>query len=241
VKQNFFNAARYGMATQFYWNGKYISSHKLLLDELLPMAYKGLYSVGVSPHDAEYYLKIIQDRVNGNNGSEWLVRNYRNLLKTHKRYEAMQILTASIYDKQEKGFPVSVWGAVQNAGDTGFKTKYVVKHVMSSDIFSVDKKDSVDLVLHIMIWKNIHHMPVINNERELIGLISWADVESYLNQLNDNHNSVDKLMKTDLITVEEYTPIETAKDLMETHGIGSLPVLKNNKLIGLVTKKDMII
>ncbi|MGB5420319.1 CBS domain-containing protein, partial [Algibacter sp.] len=47
VKKNFFNAARYGMATQFYCNGKYISSHKLLLDDLLPMAYKGLYSVCV--------------------------------------------------------------------------------------------------------------------------------------------------------------------------------------------------
>ena len=45
-------------------------------------------------------------------------------------------------------------------------------------------------------------------------------------------------MKTDIITVEEYTPIETAKKLMETHAIGSLPVVKNNKLIGLVTRND---
>ena len=102
VKTNFFNAARYGMATQFYWNGQYISSYNLILNELLPMAYKGLYSAGVSPKDAEFYLKVIKNRVQAYNGSEWLIRNYRNLLKTHKRYEAMQILTAKVYEKQGK-------------------------------------------------------------------------------------------------------------------------------------------
>ena len=38
IKSNFFNAARYGMAAQFYWDGKLISSQQLLLDKFLPMA-----------------------------------------------------------------------------------------------------------------------------------------------------------------------------------------------------------
>jgi predicted transcriptional regulator len=109
---------------------------------------------------------------------------------------------------------------------------------MSSDIFSVNKNDSIDLVLHIMKWKNIHHMPVINGGHELLGLISWKDVETYLGQSKRKHNSVEKLMKTEIITTEEYMTIETAKKLMETHAIGSLPVVKNNKLIGLVTRND---
>ncbi|WP_298492707.1 CBS domain-containing protein [uncultured Algibacter sp.] len=238
VKANFFNAARYGMATQFYWNGKYISSHDLILNELLPMAYKGLYSVGIIPKDVEYYLKIIKDRVIGINGSEWLVRNYRGLLKSHKRYEAMQILTTNMYIKQEQGYPVSVWDMLHYTNKKNLKGQYVIKHIMSSDIFSVDKKDSIDLVLHIMKWKNIHHMPVINHDQKILGIISWKDVEAYLNQPKGKENNVALLMKTDLITVEEYTPIETAKKLMESHAIGCLPVVKNNKLIGLVTLND---
>ena len=107
IKTNFFNAARYGMNTQFYWNGELVPSHKLILDELLPMAYKGLYKMGVAPKDVEYYLKVIENRVTGNNGAEWMTKSYRNLLKTKKRFEALQTLTAKIYDKQQKGFPVS--------------------------------------------------------------------------------------------------------------------------------------
>ncbi len=239
VKNNFFNAARYGMATQFYWNGKYMSSHQLIIDELLPMAYKGLYRNGVAPKDAEYYLKIILNRVRGHNGSEWLIRNYRSLLKTHKRFDAMQILTATMYSKQEKGYPVSSWGTVHHSDQRFFTPKKMVKHVMSTDIFSVGKKDSVDLVLNMMKWKNIHHMPVINNDRELIGLISWTDVEVYLGHSENKHNSVSKLMNTKIITIDQYASLKTAIELMNKHGIGSLPVIKKGKLIGLMTKNDL--
>ena len=83
VKTNFFNAARYGMAAQMYWDGKYVSCKDLILDELLPMAYTGMYRYGISPKDAEYYLTIIKNRVKGLNGSEWTIRSYRHLLKKH--------------------------------------------------------------------------------------------------------------------------------------------------------------
>lgn len=239
VKTNFFNAARYGMATQFYWNGKYISSYNLILDELLPMAYKGLYSVGVLPKDAEYYLKIIENRVQNYNGSEWLTRNYRHLLKDHKPYEAMQLLTANLYKKQEKGYPVSTWNMIHDITETLFKKDRIVKHIMSSDIFSVDIKDSIELVLHIMKWKNIHHMPVINRNSELIGLISSTDVKAYLDNPKRQNQSVSKIMKTNFITVGEYTSLETAKILMKEHSVGCLPVINDNKLVGLITRNDL--
>ncbi|GAA4802078.1 CBS domain-containing protein [Litoribaculum gwangyangense] len=238
VKTNFFNAARYGMATQFYWNGAYVSSHDLILNELLPLAYKGLYHAGIQPKDAEYYLKIIENRVHAKNGSEWMVRNFRALLKKHNRFEAMQILTSKIHEKQEKRYPVSTWEMLHHLEETPFKESRVVKHIMSTDIFSVSKKDSIELVLNIMKWKNIHHMPVINNEGELEGLLTWTDVKDYQIFTKKQIVSVGKVMKTDIITVDEYTPVIKAKYLMISKAIGSLPVVNNNKLTGLITLND---
>ncbi|MEL0455340.1 CBS domain-containing protein [Flavobacteriaceae bacterium SZ-1-7] len=239
VKTNFFNAARYGSATQFYWNGKYIPSQDLILNELLPMAYKGLYRYGVTPKDAEYYLKVIKDRVRGNNGSEWLTRNFRALLQTHKRFEAMQVLTANMYEKQERGYPVSTWDKLYPKNDAKFIKTKLVKHAMSSDIFSVDKNDSIELVLNIMKWKNIHHLPVINTDSGLVGLLTWTDVETYLGQPKRQNSSVSKLMKTELLTTGEYTTLEEAKRLMTDNAVGCLPVVKDNKLVGLITKNDL--
>lgn len=238
IKTNFYNAARYGMNTQFHWNGSLISSHKLMLDELLPMAYKGLYKMGVSPKDVEYYLKIIENRINSNNGSQWMVKSYRNLLRSKKRFEALQTLTAKIYDKQQKDFPVSTWNTLKTNTSSAFIENPIVKHFMSTDIFSIDENDSIDLVVSIMKWKKFHHMPVINADKKLVGLLSWTDVINYHNNLGEHSDSISDLMQKNVITIDQQASIFEAKELMEKHNINSLPVVMNNRLIGIITSND---
>lgn len=239
VKTNFFNAARYGMAAQIYWNGTYISCSDLILDELLPMAYKGLYKFGVSPKDVEYYLAIIKNRVRGLNGSEWMVRSYRHLLKSHKRFEAMQILTSKLYEKQEHDYPVSTWRILQETAELPDEGSRVVKHIMRTDIFSVYKTDSIELVLNIMLWKNIHHMPVISHNKELIGVLSWSDIKDYKDVKESAIQSVGSIMTKKVIAIHDQTKIPEAKALMEANNIHFLPITKGNKLIGLITSRDL--
>lgn len=238
AKSNFFSAARYGMATQFKWNGEIISSQDLILNELLPIAYKGLYSMGVSTKDAEYYLTLIENRAQSLNGSDWITKSYRNLLKSKKRKEALQILTENMYLKQEHDYPISTWNVLNESLEAKFPIERKVYHIMNTDIFSVDKKDSLELVLHMMQWKNIHHMPVINNQKDLIGLLSWSDVKTHLNEIEESTKSVKNFMKTEVITTTQYTTLLEAKALMKKHHISCLPVVTNNKLIGIITTKD---
>ena len=239
AKSNFFSAARYGMKTQFKWNGKIVSSQDLILNELLPMAYRGLYNMGVSPKDVEHYLTIIENRVLSLNGSEWITTSYRNLLKSRKRKEALQVLTQQIHSKQTHDYPISTWNVLDKDKGTSFNINRKVYHYMNTDIFSVDKKDSLELVLHIMQWKNIHHMPVIDNNKNLVGLLSWSDVKSHLNEIEQSTKSVENFMQENVITVNQYTKISDAKALMKTHKISCLPVVKLNKLIGIITSKDI--
>ena len=238
AKSNFFNAARYGMATQFMWNNQFVPSHQLILDEFLPMAYKGLYSMGISPKDAEHYLGIIEKRVQSHSGAQWMTKSYRELLKTHKPFEAIQTLTSNIYHKQEKGYPVSTWNVLSKYATTPFDGEKLVKHKMSTDIFSVRADDSLELVLHIMQWKQINHMPVINDKRELIGLLSWKDLKTILNDVDKLKASVNSMMITTLITINQYESVESAKLKMKAHNIHCLPVVKGKKLLGIITTND---
>lgn len=238
AKANFFNAARYGMATQFVWNNNYISSHDLILDILLPLAYKGLYNVGIVPEDVEHYLTIIEKRVKSNTGAQWSVKSFRNLLKTHKAFESAQTLTAYMYKKQEQGFPVSSWSELKSHTFSPFESEKLVKHKMSTDIFSVRKNDSIELVLSIMRWKKINHMPVINNKIKIIGLISWTDVKNIINDKERLKESVESIMKTELITITQYDTLESAKQRFIKNNINCLPVVKKKKLIGIITSKD---
>jgi len=238
VKSNFFSAARYGMATQFYWNNKYISSHKLILDELLPLAYKGLYSAGVASKDVEKYLTIIENRVKSYSGSQWMTRSYRNLLKTQKPFEASQNLTSKMYLKQEKNFPVGTWRLLNKNTKGLTKANITVKHKMNRTIFSVDKNDSLELVLNIMKWKNIHHVPVINSDKQIIGLLSWTEVVNYMDNNKKRIKSVQDIMKKEVITITQEKSIVDAKKVMKKFKINCLPVVIQNKLIGIITSND---
>ncbi len=240
IKSNFFNAARYGMATQFIWDGELISSHNLILNELLPLAFKGLLKKGISEKDAQYYLGIIENRVKTNNGSQWMIKNYRNLLKTNKPFEASQILTSNIYKKQVKDKPVSSWSSLNHHFSVLTDSQKNVRHKMSKDTFTVDPKDSLELVLNIMQWKNIHHVPVINKKKDLVGLLTWRDIVGHLNDKEMIVSSVKSCMikKDDIITITQDQSLNEAKELMKKHNIHGIPVVKKGKLIGIITPKD---
>ena len=110
---------------------------------------------------------------------------------------------------------------------------------MSTDIFSVDENDSIELVLHIMRWKNIHHMPVINSHKELIGLLTWTDIENYVREKSNHQSAVKDIMRTEIVTINQYQSHFDATQLMKQHNINCLPVVKDNMLIGMVTSNDI--
>ncbi len=241
VKSNFYNAARYGMKTQFNWDGELISSHNLILNELLPMAFKGLLEAGISEKDAQYYLGIIENRVKSNNGSQWMIKNYRNLLKSNKSFEAVQILTSNIHKEQITDNPISSWKSEKNYTKVLEADQKTVRHKMSKDTFTVDVKDSVELVLNIMKWKNINHVPVINKMKKLVGLLTWRDIKNHLNDKEMIVNSVKSLMieERDIITITQDKSVNEVKELMEKHNIHGIPVVKKKRLIGIITSKDI--
>jgi CBS domain-containing protein len=238
AKSNFFNAARYGMATQFHWDGKYIPSHQLILNTLLPIAYDGLKKFKIDSEDIDYYLSIIKERAESHTGAEWTIKSYRKLLQKHKPFEAAQTLTANMYKKQQEGKPVSTWDVLNINSLTPFESEKLVKHKMSTDIFSVRENDSIELVLNIMRWKKINHMPVINNKIEIVGLLSWTDVKTFLNDKEKLKESVDTIMIKNIITISQFETLQSAKQKLKKHNINCLPVVKQNRLIGIITSND---
>ncbi|MBD1260062.1 CBS domain-containing protein [Maribacter polysiphoniae] len=238
VKSNFFNAARYGMAAQFYWNNTLISSHDLILDHLLPMAYRGLYSMKVAPKDAEHYLKIIKHRVQSTNGSRWMVEGFRKLKKDYKTTDALKILTATIYERQQKGYAIDAWQLPRGDEFKIPKENRKVGERMNLRTITAQENDSLELVLRMMQWKDIHHVPILDNHMDLVGLLTWTDVGKYLDSPENHGENIQNIMKRDLVTATPATPLEEAKSLMQTHKINCLPVVRGKKLVGIITSKD---
>lgn len=239
TKANFFNAARYGMAAQFYWDGELISSQDLLADHLLPMAFRGLYSMNVAPEDAEHYLSIIENRIRSTNGSRWMVDAYRKLQQTHKKPDALKILTATMYQRQQKNYAIDAWQLPRGDEIILSKENKTVRDCMNSKTITAQEADSAELVLRMMQWNNIHHLPILNDDLNLSGLLTWTDVKSYLEDPDKLQSSISALMKTELVTTTAETSLESAIQLMESNNINCLPVVLGKKLIGIITSNDV--
>ncbi len=237
VKKNFFKAARTGMETQFKWNNTLVSAKDLIINELLPIAETGLKEAKIDDADIVKYLSVIKKRALTNNGSQWMVNNYRNLQKTKTNFEALQNITAFMYKHQFKEQPVGKWDLFNPDDNLKIDVSRIVKHNMNTKMLLVDQNDSLELVSNIMKWKNIHHLPVINKKKELTGLLTWTDLIKYGNK--DLRLCVKDVMTKDLITISQEAPLEKAEMMMKAHNINCLPVVRNKELLGILTTSDL--
>ncbi len=237
IKNNFFKAARNGMETQFKWNNKLASAKELILNEFLPIAKIGLEKANIDTNDIAKYLAIIERRAKSKNGSQWMIANYRNLQKHKTNFESLQNITAYMYKGQLGEKTVDQWELFNPDDNLKIDVSRIVKHNMNTKILLVDQSDSLELVSHIMKWKKIHHVPVINKKKELTGLLTWTD----LIKLGDRelHLRVKDVMTKDLITISQEAPLEEAKQLMLLNKINCLPVVRNKELLGILTSSDL--
>ncbi len=240
IKGNFINAARSGIFTYFNWFGKGISAKRLIIEELLPLAVKGLKKSKVAQKDIDYYLSIIEKRVdNHQTGSVWITNSYRKLRKKMTKNIANATLTSCMYKRQLKGKPVHNWKLASEKKCLSLDVSISkLEKFMTTEVFVVNENDLLDLVNKIMKWKNIHHIPVVNHENKITGLITKNDLEKNTNVKGDLLIAKDVMVKN-IITVNSDTSVEDANMIMINNKIGCLPILEFGELIGILTKNDL--
>ncbi|SDQ24461.1 CBS domain-containing protein [Flagellimonas zhangzhouensis] len=237
AKLNFLRAATNGRNAMFTWKDKAITAKKMVLEELLPIAYDGLRKYGVDEQDIERLLGIIAQRTKKGTGAEWQIKNFRSLRKQMKLDSAIVQLTKAMSKNQETEKPVHEWESVGNMAETTDKFKWVGQ-IMSTKLMKLYEDDYANLAMAIMKWNNIHHLPVENGQGELVGLLTWTHIER-LGTMSQNGARVSDIMIKDVFTVEPKTEIKAAKKIMQDHQIGCLPVLVDTHVVGIVSKVDL--
>ena len=91
-----------------------------------------------------------------------------------------------------------------------------------------------------MEWNHFHHLPVENDDGEIVGMISSNDIQRLKsNEAQHANKLVSDCMTEDIITVTPETALETAEKIMLANGFGSLPVVRDSRVIGIVTANDI--
>lgn len=240
VKNNFVLAARSGLNTVFSWYGKNIPAKNLILDELIPMAKKGLQNSGVNADDIDKYLSVIEKRVSGEiTGTSWTIQNFRSLSKHYGEAIAAKELINQSLQYQKDNIPLHEWKDIEIRDYNIAEKDPTVDQLMSTNIFSVNENDSVEIVKSILDWNNIHHLPVENMDGDLIGLITDGTIERLEKEKDGMCCFAKDIMLTNLVTINATDSIEKAKKKFEESNISGLPVTYNKKLVGILTFTDL--
>ena len=241
--ENFFAASRLGLKAEMTWtDGRSWSVRDLLREELLPRAREGLARKQVESADIERYIGIIEERVeSGRSGANWILESHEGLGNAASDAERLSAITGAMRRQQGAGIPVARWKPATVRDSGGWKHHYLrVEQFMTHEVRSVHPEESIRRAAIIMDFGRVRHVPVEEDDR-LVGLVSYRAIirlvaESRLEE--DQLLPVRQVMKADPITIPPSTPSTDAIRLMNEKGIGALPVVKDGRLVGIVTEHD---
>ncbi|MBT3741310.1 MAG: CBS domain-containing protein [Polaribacter sp.] len=241
ARGNFINAARTGINTYFNWFDKGISAKKLLENILIPMAKEGLLKSKINESEINYYLGIIQKRIDtSTTGSKWIIRNKRKLREKVSKYESNVILTEHIYRNQISNKVISEWNSVdfyENKSDKKYNKLY---KIMSTSIFVVHENDLIKLALKIMEWKQINHIPVVNKRNKIVGVIEKKQLDELDFSSKKVLNMVAKnIMNKDFDVAHPEMSYKKSKELIINTKNTCVAVITEDKLVGIFTKSDL--
>src|SRR6056297_152665 len=241
AKENFYKAAMWGVQAGMVWDNSLMSARKLLVEILIPMAREGLRKKKIDEKDIERYLSVIEGRINKyGTGSRWIVNSYRNLKKKLGREEASVAVTAIMYNRRKSGKAVHEWDIADVKEAEGLSVQYErVRDIMTTDLITVNENDLAELVLKVMEWRDIRHLPVEDNKGKLKGIVTKKRLVRYLKKIGENKlATATDVMAKNPITISPDEDIKYAILLMLDRGVSSLPVIDNGDLVGIITDKD---
>jgi len=138
-----------------------------------------------------------------------------------------------------------------------------VKEIMTKDVTSISPEMNAKEALNLLIKMQISGLPIIDEKNKLVGMFTEKDIlrnilPSYIEKVGrfvyeDNPKvirkkfqdlkdlSVSKLMRKDVVTVEEDTSLCEVARLMLTQKVRRIPVLnKEKKVVGIVAREDIV-
>ena len=118
---------------------------------------------------------------------------------------------------------------------------------MKKNVITLSSKDTIRLALETMKQNRIRHIPIVKENDYLVGIITERDVKDaspsiFQRGLNEDflNKPIKSIMSTNLITGHPLDFVEEIAAVLIEHKIGCLPILQDDRLVGLLTETDLL-
>ncbi|MDQ3856489.1 MAG: CBS domain-containing protein [Chloroflexota bacterium] len=113
--------------------------------------------------------------------------------------------------------------------------------IMRQPVLATTPAAWVQEVLAYLATHDISGMPVVERDGTVIGMVTADDIlRAFVNGLELRSLTVREIMSRDPITVDVETPVVEVIQVLHDEGILRVPVLENNRLVGIISRSDVI-
>lgn len=140
----------------------------------------------------------------------------------------------------------------------------VAREIMTSPVFTVTPETPIRDIVTLMLTHRISGLPVVDAERRILGIVTESDVilkedtpparppvipwhgrSLWLERIVDRHDKAEAttagdLMTENVVTATEETGIRDLAHLMVTHGVNRIPIIRDGRAVGIVTRADIL-
>jgi CBS domain-containing protein len=117
---------------------------------------------------------------------------------------------------------------------------YKAKDVMCKEVVSISSDSTVEQAIRILLDNNISGAPVVDDNGNLIGIISEFRLLEPIYQPELRSAPITEFMTRDVLTVTEDTMLSDVVSILVVQRIRRVPVVRDGRLVGLVSRPDLI-
>lgn len=119
----------------------------------------------------------------------------------------------------------------------------LINEIMKTNLITITPETKLSDAYKLMQEKKVRHLPVVENNN-LVGIVTDRDLRLSTSKLTPHPFTPDSIikniMKHPVQTIHPNDPVELSAQIMRDLRIGCLPVISENKMIGIVTNTDLL-
>lgn len=123
----------------------------------------------------------------------------------------------------------------------------LVENIMKKDVITLPPTASILEALKLLQKHRIRHIPITNQENHVIGIVSDRDVRDVSPSIFDKdskqtelQNEIQSMMSYPVVTVHPLDFIDEVARIFYDKQFAAVPVMSNNKLVGIITEKELL-
>ena len=123
----------------------------------------------------------------------------------------------------------------------------IVEKMMNEDIYALTPQDTIRQAVLLIKEKHIRHIPIVDESFHLVGLVSDRDIRDASPSIfrtkeykSDLEKPLESIMRTEIITGHPLDFVEEIGAVFCENNISCLPIVKEKKLVGIITGSDLL-